>query len=152
MNKKSATKDEKVRLLKAAVKKHQQLASAAARGEGVDRPVIGSLLICSSSMSIDFGLPLGCLLAQPPSMPEPELFTDSFFARSIDGTLFTTCVFSSHIRQYGWGEYNDDGFGIAYMTGSNGVFHLFVLFFIATYSREDVVDYRLLTVHDHLCR
>ena len=83
-------------------------------------------------------------------MPEPELFTDPLFTRSTDGTIFTTCVFSSHIRQYGWGAFNDNGFGIPYMTGSDGVSHLFVLFWIATYSREDVLEYRLLTVHNHL--
>ena len=82
-------------------------------------------------------------------MPEPELFTDPLFTRSKDGTLFTSSPFSSHIRQYGWGEFNHDGFGIPYMTGFNGVSHLFVLFSIASYSREDVLDYRLLTVHNH---
>ncbi|KAN0097060.1 Acyltransferase ChoActase/COT/CPT [Tylopilus felleus] len=97
----TATKDEKVRLLKAAVRKNQQLASAAAKGNGVDRPVVGFLV------------------AKPPSMPEPELFTDPLFTRSTDGTIFTTCVFSSHIRQYGWGAFNDNGFGIPYMTGSD---------------------------------
>ena len=45
-----------MRLLKAAVMKNQQLASAAARGEGVDKAIFGSLLMCSSSMSIDFEL------------------------------------------------------------------------------------------------
>ena len=82
-------------------------------------------------------------------MPRPELFTDLLFTRTIYGTLITSSPFSSHIRQYGWGERNDDGFGIPYMTGFNGVSHLFVLFWIATYSREDVLDYRLLTVHNH---
>ena len=56
INKKSATKDEKVRLLKAAVKKHQQLVSAATRGEAVDKHLFGSFLVCSFSMSIDFRL------------------------------------------------------------------------------------------------
>jgi carnitine O-acetyltransferase len=97
----TSTKDEKVRLLKAAVKKHQQLVSAATRGEAVDKHL--------------FGL----LVAQPTSMPEPEMFTDPLFTRSRDGMLFTTSVFSSHIRQCGWGEYNHDGFGIPYMTGSD---------------------------------
>lgn len=40
----TATGDEKVQLLRDAVKKHQQLAAAAARGEGVDRVIMGTLL------------------------------------------------------------------------------------------------------------
>lgn len=39
-----ATRDEKVRLLRDAVKKHSQLAQEAAVGEGVDRHMLGSLL------------------------------------------------------------------------------------------------------------
>ena len=142
-----------MRLLKAAVRKNQQLASAAARGEGVDegvdKPIFGLLLMCSSSMSIDFGLLTRFSRCQTTSMPQPELFTDPLFTRSKDGMLFTSSPFSTHIRQYGWGEYNHDGFGIPYMTGFNGVSHLFVLFSMATYTREDVLDYRLLTVHNH---
>ncbi|KAN0097062.1 Acyltransferase ChoActase/COT/CPT [Tylopilus felleus] len=95
----AATRDEKVRLLKAAVRKNQQLASAAARGEGVDRPTF-------------------CFfVGKPPSMPDPELFTDPLLTRSISGTLFTSSLFSSHIRQYGWGELHLDGFGIPYTAG-----------------------------------
>ena len=66
-------------------------------------------------------------------MPDPELFTDPLLTRSISGTLFTSSLFSSHIRQYGWGELHLDGFGIPYTAGFDSVSHLFVLFSIATY-------------------
>lgn len=49
-----ATKDEKVRLLREAVKKHTRLASEAIIGEGVDRHMLGSLLSCPSDLSTNF--------------------------------------------------------------------------------------------------
>jgi len=95
----SATRDEKVRLLRDAIKKHTQLASEATIGEGVDRHM------------------LGLRLSKPSSSPAPALFADPLYTRSSHWTLSTSAIFSSHIGVYGWGEVVPDGFGVAYMTG-----------------------------------
>ncbi|KAG8220958.1 acyltransferase ChoActase/COT/CPT [Butyriboletus roseoflavus] len=99
----SATRDEKVRLLRDVVKKHTQLAQEATIGEGVDRHM------------------LGLRLSQPSSLSAPALFTDPLYTRSSHWTLSTSAVFSSHLGVYGWGEVVPDGFGVAYMTGFDGV-------------------------------
>jgi len=93
--------DEKVQLFRRAVNKHKRLASEAGIGEGSERHLFG--LHTAVSFSI----------------PEPALFTDPLYTRAGDGTLATSSLFSSRIASYGWGEIHRDGFGIAYMTGSD---------------------------------
>ncbi|KAF8141592.1 acyltransferase ChoActase/COT/CPT [Boletus edulis] len=102
MLEKSATSEEKVRLLRDAVKKHTRLATEATMGEGVDRHM------------------LGLRLSRPSSLSGPALFTDPLYTRSSHWTLSTSAVFSSHLGAYGWGEVVPDGFGVAYMTGFDG--------------------------------
>ncbi|KAF9218968.1 acyltransferase ChoActase/COT/CPT [Gyrodon lividus] len=95
----SATKEEKLRLFRDAVKKHTQLAKEAGMGAGVDRHM------------------LGLRLSNSPSSPLPALFTDPLYTRSSHWTLSTSAIFSRHFGVYGWGEVVPDGFGVAYMTG-----------------------------------
>jgi len=110
-----------VRLLREAVKKHTQLASEAIIGEGVDRHMLGSLLARSSVPELILSRLLGLRLSKPSSLPVPALFTDPLYTRSSHWTLSTSAIFSSHFRAYGWGEVVPDGFGVAYMTGFDGV-------------------------------
>jgi carnitine O-acetyltransferase len=116
-----ATRDEKVRLLREAVKKHTRLASEAIIGEGVDRHMLGPLLTRSTSTSTNLSRSPGLRLSKPSSLPAPALFTDPLYTRSSHWTLSTSAIFSSHIGAYGWGEVVPDGFGVAYMTGFDGV-------------------------------
>lgn len=115
-----ATKHEKVRLLRDAVKKHTQLASEAAVGEGVDRHMLGSFLI-PLVRQLNLSRASGLRLSKPSSMPAPALFKDPLYTRSSHWTLSTSAIFSSHFGVYGWGEVVPDGFGVAYMTGFDGV-------------------------------
>ncbi|KIJ20944.1 hypothetical protein PAXINDRAFT_174316 [Paxillus involutus ATCC 200175] len=95
----SATREEKMGLLRDAVEKHARLAKDAGNGEGVDRHM------------------LGLRLSNPPTSPHPALFTDPLYTRSSHWTLSTSAIFSRHFEVYGWGEVVPDGFGVAYMTG-----------------------------------
>lgn len=109
-----------MRLLRDAVKKHTQLASEAAIGEGVDRHMLGSLLAPPLVRRL-IRLVQGLRLSKPPSLPAPALFADPLYTRSSHWTLSTSAIFSKHFRAYGWGEVVPDGFGVAYMTGFDGV-------------------------------
>lgn len=50
-----------------------------------------------------------------------ELFNDPLFQRAKKWTLSTSAIFSKHFPVYGWGEVVADGFGVAYMTGYDGM-------------------------------
>ncbi|KIJ65645.1 hypothetical protein HYDPIDRAFT_130991 [Hydnomerulius pinastri MD-312] len=102
----SATREEKVRLFKEAVKKHGQLAREAGMGEGVDRHMLGLKLLHPSQTAT----------------PLPPLFSDPLYTRSSHWTLSTSAIFSKYFGVYGWGEVVPDGFGVAYITGFDSAF------------------------------
>ena len=52
----------------------------------------------------------------------PELFSDPLYTRSSHWALSTSAIFSKHFDAYGWGEVVSDGFGVAYMTGFDGIY------------------------------
>ena len=52
----------------------------------------------------------------------PDLFSDSLYVRSSHWALSTSAIFSKHFDAYGWGEVVSDGFGVAYMTGFDGIY------------------------------
>jgi carnitine O-acetyltransferase len=89
-------------------------------------------------LSSDFAEP-GLKKSLMESEPVPALFTDPVFVRSSYWVLSTSAIFSKHFNEYGWGEVRlfqlfrarlltqfsfqvvPDGFGVAYMTGHNGL-------------------------------
>lgn len=98
-----------------------------------------SLLINSVSLP-------GLRLSKPPSLPMPSLFTDPLYTRSSHWTLSTSAVFSSHLGVYGWGEVVPNGFGVAYVTGFDGVFSSFHLLMAAHERMSSTVDFLQFTI------
>lgn len=106
----AATRDENMKLVRDAVKKHQQLAPESARGEDVDY-----LVRCShvSSRSFFFS---NCFTRAPLceailDASTRKLWNDPIFIRSSDMTLFTSNLFNRHIRSFGFSTLNKEGVG-----------------------------------------
>ncbi|KLO07461.1 carnitine acetyl transferase [Schizopora paradoxa] len=91
--------EEKRALLRAAAKRHGQLAREAGNAQGVDRHLLGLKKLIKDSEEV------------------PALYSDPLFLRSSHWNLSTSAIFSKHFEAYGWGEVVPDGFGVAYMTG-----------------------------------
>jgi carnitine O-acetyltransferase len=53
--------------------------------------------------------------------PTPAIFSDPLYLRSSRWVLSTSAIFSKYFKVYGWGEVVPDGFGVAYMTGFDGM-------------------------------
>ena len=70
-----------------------------------------------------------------PSEMKPALLSDPLYLRSKYWVLSTSAVYSKHFTAYGWGEVVPDGFGVAYMTGSDDE-----LFFNITSRKEMPLD------------
>ena len=70
-----------------------------------------------------------------PTEQTPSLFTDPLYLRAKRWVLSTSAVYSKHFDAYGWGEVVPDGFGVAYMTGSDDE-----LFFNITCRKEMPID------------
>ncbi|KAL5512913.1 hypothetical protein ACEPAH_3311 [Sanghuangporus vaninii] len=88
-------------LFRAAAVRHIQIAREAGNGQGIDRHLLGL------QMLID------------PSESAPALYSDPLYLRAKRWVLSTSAVYSKHFDAYGWGEVVPDGFGVAYMTGSD---------------------------------
>lgn len=94
-------------LFREAARKHIEIAKAAGSAQGVDRHILG----LKKMMEKD-------------EVGTVALFDDPVFKRSQHWVLSTSAVFSGIFEAYGWGEVVPDGFGVAYMTGFDGVFPL----------------------------
>ena len=88
-----------------AAKKHVETAKAAGSGQGFDRHLLGLKK-----------------LMEKDEVGTVALFDDPVVKRSQHWVLSTSAVFSGIFEAYGWGEVVPDGFGVAYMTGFDGVF------------------------------
>lgn len=51
----------------------------------------------------------------------PAMYADPVYQRSNNWVLSTSAIFSKHFHPYGWGEVVSNGFGVAYMTGFDGM-------------------------------
>ncbi|PFH51868.1 hypothetical protein AMATHDRAFT_58398 [Amanita thiersii Skay4041] len=89
----------RMKLFKAATKKHVSVAKEAGLGQGIDRHLLGLKKLLQAGEDI------------------PALFTDPVYTRASYWVLSTSAIFSKHFPVYGWGEVVPDGFGVAYMTG-----------------------------------
>ncbi|KAG6865140.1 hypothetical protein C0991_004877 [Blastosporella zonata] len=103
MDNSNVGKDERKRLFAAAAKRHVELAKSGGNGLGVDRHMFGLKTLLKEGEEV------------------PELFSDPVFLRSSYWVLSTSAIFSKHFPVYGWGEVVPDGFGVAYMTGYDGM-------------------------------
>ena len=95
-------------LFKEAAKKHIETAKAAGSGQGFDRHLLGLRKMLEKD-----------------EVGTVALFDDPVFKRSQHWVLSTSAIFSATFEAYGWGEVVPDGFGVAYMTGFDGMFPSF---------------------------
>jgi len=102
----SASNETRKKLFDAATKKHITLAKQAGNGEGFDRHLYGLRLLLNKDEQL------------------PEMYQDPVYTRATRWVLSTSAVFSKHFPVYGWGEVVPDGFGVAYMTGYDGVYFI----------------------------
>ncbi|KAJ1995081.1 Carnitine O-acetyltransferase mitochondrial [Coemansia sp. RSA 1358] len=92
----STSLHEKSELLKQAIVNQAQFTAQCAKGNGIDRHLLG----------LEYAL--------FPNEAKPEIFTDSVFTSSRNWKLSTSQISDPILDAYGWGEVVDDGFGIAY--------------------------------------
>lgn len=96
---------EKVQLLKEAVKAHKDYTVMAMSGEGVDRHLLGLKLI-----------------ARENNVPVPELYSDEAFIRSTHFRISTSQVASAAKAFMCYGPAVDDGYGICYNPRNDDIF------------------------------
>lgn len=146
----SASDEARRALFAKAGAKHVERAKAAGKAQGVDRHLLGLKKVLREGEAL------------------PEVFGDALVGRSSYWVLSTSAVFSKHFGPYGWGEvgwlsfaYSDesnasllqvvpDGFGVAYMTGFDGMHLHFAPSFLESRQKADAVacvaDYLQFTV------
>ncbi|KAJ1798434.1 Carnitine O-acetyltransferase mitochondrial [Coemansia sp. RSA 2399] len=86
----------KSELLKQAIAHQSQFTAQCAKGNGIDRHMLG----------LEHALLVG--------EPRPAIFADPVFTGSRHWKLSTSQISDSILDAYGWGEVVDDGFGVAY--------------------------------------
>ena len=121
-------------LFKEAARKHIEIAKAAGSGQGFDRHLMGLKKVMERD-----------------EVGAVALFEDPVFKRSQRWVLSTSAIFSGVFEAYGWGEVVPNGFGVAYMTGFDGMplhFRLCCLCFHG-YSLEGIPS-RSSRVHHHI--
>lgn len=96
---------EKVQLLKEAVKAHKDYTVMAMSGEGVDRHLLGLKLI-----------------ARENNIPVPEIYSDEAFTRSTHFRISTSQVASAAKAFMCYGPAVDDGYGICYNPRNDDIF------------------------------
>ena len=94
--------------LSTACAAHARLAAAAKAGCGVDRHLLGLLLLAKEA-------------AAAAGRPLPALFTDPAFAASRRWRLSTSNCGSQRVQLFGFGPVVEDGFGLAYMIHPDAV-------------------------------
>jgi len=92
-------------LFREAARKHVETAKAAGSAQGIDRHILGLKKLMKKN-----------------EVGTVALFDDPVVKRSQHWVLSTSAIFSGIFEAYGWGEVVPDGFGVAYMTGFDGVF------------------------------
>lgn len=92
---------EKITLLRAALKAQGAYMGQATNNHGVDRHLFG----LKNSLR--------------PGENKPSLFTDPTFAYASHWFLSTSQLSSEYFDGYGWGQVVPDGFGVAYMVNNN---------------------------------
>lgn len=97
----NVSREEVVKLFRAALSQHTKYTLEASDGRGVDRHLFG----------------LKKLLQ--PGEKLPALYEDPAFAYSSSWYLSTSQLSSEYFNGYGWSQVIDDGFGIAYMINEN---------------------------------
>ena len=75
----------------------------------------------------------------------PAIYSDPLFRRSSNWVLSTSAVFSKHFGPYGWGEVVPEGFGVAYMTGFDGMFFI-ISFVFSSFMTKSPLDYLQYTI------
>ncbi|KAJ8521273.1 hypothetical protein ONZ45_g2023 [Pleurotus djamor] len=116
MNDPSASQADRKKLFDLATKKHITTAKYCGAGQGFDRHLFGLKKMLEEGEEI------------------PALYSDPVFQRSSYWVLSTSAIFSKHFPVYGWGEVVPDGFGVAYMTGYDGVFYSMILLIASGFS------------------
>ena len=76
----------------------------------------------------------------------PELYADPVYKRAKTWVLSTSAVFSKHFHPYGWGEVVPNGFGVAYMTGFDGMSALVLRASMTFYTYIFISDYLQYTI------
>ncbi|KAI5295467.1 Carnitine O-acetyltransferase mitochondrial [Ascosphaera acerosa] len=99
----AVSREECVRLLRAALASHTKYTLDASHGYGVDRHLFG----------------LKKLLQQ--GEPLPQIYQDPAYAYSTSWYLSTSQLSSEYFNGYGWSQVIDQGFGLAYMINENNL-------------------------------
>ncbi|KAJ2852726.1 Carnitine O-acetyltransferase mitochondrial [Coemansia brasiliensis] len=103
----TASPQDKVAALQAAVKAHGAYAKACSEGKGVDRHLLGLRLVLK------------------PGEEKPGIFQDPAYANSCHWFLSTSQLSSEHFEGWGFSEVVPDGYGIAYTIRKDAIiFHI----------------------------
>ncbi|EZF29709.1 hypothetical protein H101_06633 [Trichophyton interdigitale H6] len=106
----SVSREELVKLFRAAVAAHSKYTAEASVGKGVDRHLFGLKKLIRDGEDV------------------PSLFKDPTYAYSGSWFLSTSQLSSEYFNGYGWSQVIDEGFGIAYMINENRYFFLIAIF------------------------
>ncbi|EGD93637.1 carnitine acetyl transferase [Trichophyton tonsurans CBS 112818] len=99
----SVSREELVKLFRAAVAAHSKYTAEASVGKGVDRHLFGLKKLIRDGEEV------------------PSLFKDPTYAYSGSWFLSTSQLSSEYFNGYGWSQVIDEGFGIAYMINENSL-------------------------------
>ncbi|KAF3895427.1 Carnitine O-acetyltransferase mitochondrial [Trichophyton interdigitale] len=99
----SVSREELVKLFRAAVAAHSKYTAEASVGKGVDRHLFGLKKLIRDGEDV------------------PSLFKDPTYAYSGSWFLSTSQLSSEYFNGYGWSQVIDEGFGIAYMINENSL-------------------------------
>ncbi|EFQ99217.1 carnitine O-acetyltransferase [Nannizzia gypsea CBS 118893] len=99
----SVSREELVKLFRAAVAAHSKYTAEASIGKGVDRHLFGLKKLIRDGEEV------------------PSLFKDPTYAYSGSWFLSTSQLSSEYFNGYGWSQVIDEGFGIAYMINENSL-------------------------------
>lgn len=108
----SVSREELVKLFRAAVAAHSKYTAEASVGKGVDRHLFGLKKLIRDGEEV------------------PSLFKDPTYAYSGSWFLSTSQLSSEYFNGYGWSQVIDEGFGIAYMINENR--YLFLIAILTT--------------------
>ena len=95
------TRADKVEKLKSAVEAHVKYMAAAAKGQAIDRHLLGMRLLVEDEGKC------------------PSMFKHPLYARAKTWRVSTSHLTHSKFDNWGWGEVEPDGVGIAYSIGDN---------------------------------
>ncbi|KAI5297820.1 hypothetical protein KEM56_004517, partial [Ascosphaera pollenicola] len=99
----NVSREECVKLLRAALAAHTKYTLDASNGHGVDRHLFGLKKLIQAGESV------------------PQLYQDPAYAYSGSWYLSTSQLSSEYFNGYGWSQVIDQGFGLAYMINANSL-------------------------------